>query len=384
MSLFKVGALKDSVSGMLQGLNLDNVTNVDKAIERACRIMATKVDIPESTTKEAVTLYDGVYDYIAPTDIFGSSLTDFRPQGLSRSMNDFVYKQPIELFDRTKALLPNGYALTFEYDKGVPIMRVASPKPMARVNLDPMSVITGWTEGGSASGLTKDETVYYESPSSLRFTLTGDSVGTLSKDINQIDISAYEDVAVGFLAIRTPSIDDLTNLSLRVGSDDSNYDEVTAAEGFLGAFSVDDWLLVAFDMSTSVSTGTPDWSAIDYIQVRVAHTDTIVNFYVGGLWLSLPSPCEVVYKTPAIFKNDGALSKTITDDDDEIILNDAAYILYEHEVAISIAKQSSGGDVDAVAKGYKDDLKNDLYPNYKADNPSGEVRQIGSYYEEDL
>lgn len=37
------------------------------------------------------------------------------------------------------------------------------------------------------------------------------------------------------------------------------------------------------------------------------------------------------------------MAKTITDDTDEIVLNDAAYNLYEHECAVTIAEQASGG-----------------------------------------
>ena len=380
--MYTVGDLKDGLAGLLEGLTLDNVTGLDKALERAVRVMSHKIDAPEASDVQAITLYSGVYDYEAPDDIFGGAVNDFRPQGISRSQLDYVYRKDISLFDRTKAVLPNGYMLTFEYDKGTPIVRIASPKPTPRAFLDTMATDTDWTAAGSASGLTEDETVYYTSPSSLRFTLTGASTGTLTKAINSINISKYEDVCVGFLAIRTPSIDDLTSISLKVGSSASAYDEVTATEGFLGAWVVNDWLLVAFDFSGATSTGTPDWENIDYIQVSVAHTATITNFYVGGLWLSLPSPSELLYKTPAIFKSSGSLSKTITNDDDEIILNDSAYVLYEYECAIQIAEQSSGGEVDQAANGYKLKLRDELYPAYLADNPSGEIKVVGNYYDD--
>lgn len=377
-----IGQLKDGLSGLLQGITLDNVIGLHKALERTVRILSTKVDIPEASAVHPITIYSGVYDYASPSDIFGGSINDFRPQGESRSSIDYVYKQPVELFDRTKTLLPNGYALCFEWDKGTPIVRVTSPKPTPRAWLDTMGSTTDWTAVGTGSGLTVDETVYYNSPAALRFTLTGSGTGTLTKTINRLDISDYENVCVGFLAIRTPSIANLTSISLKVGSDSSNYDEITATQGFLGAWTVNDWLLVAFDFSGATSTGTPDWDNIDYVQISVAHTGTITNFYVGGLWLSLPSPCELHYKTPAIFLRSGALSKTITDDDDEIILNDAAYVLYEYECAVTIAEQSSGGNLDGVALGYKNKLKNELYPNYEADNPSGELKEIGNYYDD--
>lgn len=377
--MFKVGQLKDGIAGLLQGLDLDNVTGLYKAFERGARVLVTKADIPDASQKEAITLYSGVYDYEAPTLIFGGALTDFRPQGVSRTQLDYVYREPVELFDRTKHILPNGYKLTFENNKGTGIVRVASPKPATRAILDSMSEDTDWVAAGSASGLAEDETVYYDSPSSLRFNLAGASTGTLTKTITAQDLDKYEDNAVGFLAIRTPSASNLTSIAVRVGSDSSNYDQVSTTEGFLGAWTANEWLLVAFDFSGATSTGTPDWDAIDYIQVRVTHAATMTNFRVGGFWLSLPSPHEIHYQTAAIFLRSGALAKTITDDNDEIILNDAAYLLYEYECAVIIAEQSSGGNLDGVALGYKNKLKNELYPQYYANNPSGQVRVIGNW-----
>lgn len=374
-----VAQLKDSLSGLLQGMNINNVIGLYQALERSVRVMSHKIDIPEASDVFPITLYDGVYDYLAPTAIFGGAVNDFRPQGESRSAIDYVYRQDIELFDRTKALLPNGFALTFEHDKGTPIVRVASPKKTPKAFLDTMADNAGWVAASTAGSIVEDETVYYSSPSSLRFTLTGSGTGTMTKTLNSISIAKYEDRCVGFLAIRTSSIANLTSISLKVGSDSSNYDSITVTTGFLSAFKLNDWSLIAFDFSGSTSTGTPDWTAIDYVQISVAHTGAIQNFYIGGLWLSLPYPCELHYKTSAVFLSGGALSNSITADEDEIILNDSAYVIYEYECAVMIAEQSSGGNLSVVSLGYKEKLKNELYPAYLADNPSGELKIIGNY-----
>lgn len=376
--MFTVGNLKDSVSKLVQGLSVDNIGN--KTLERAARILLQKADVPEASDKEAVTIYDGVYDYPISANIFGGALVDFRPQGNSRTEIDYAYKQPIELFDRTKHTLPNGYAIAFEYNNGSVIARIASPKPKGRAILDAMNATTGWTAGGSASSLTLDETVYYDYPASLRATLTGSSTGTLTKSITAQDLDTYEDVGVAFLAFRTPSIANLTSIALRIGSSATAYDEVTKTSGFLGAWTINEWTLVAFDMSASTSTGTPDWNAIDYVQVRFAHTGAITNIRVGGLWISLPSPHEMLYQTAAIFLRSGSISKTITDDNDEIVLSDSAYLLYEYECAIMLAEEAAGGNEGGVAEAYKKKLRDELYPMYRADNPSEELRTIGSYY----
>jgi hypothetical protein len=382
-----VGNLKDSVAGLLQGVNLDNITGLNSALERAARNLVQQADIPEASGRQEITLYDGVYNYLTPTTIFGTALVDIRPQGVSRTTLDIPQKRPVVRFDSTKNIVPSGYEVAFEYKNGVGIMRIAQTKARGRTVLDTMKEDTGWVASGSASTPVEDATVFYESPASLRFTLTGSSTGIITKTLTSaVDLASYEDVAVGFLAIRTPSVANLTSITVRLGSDASNYVEITETDGFLGAWTADGWLLVAFDFSTATSTGTPDWTALDYLQVRIAHTGTITNFRVGGFWLSLPSPHEVLFQSSAIFLASGAsASASIVDDNDSILLNDAAYLLYEYECAVAISEQSNGGQPGKVSEAYKAKLHgsgNDigLYSHYRADNPSAELRTIDNWY----
>ncbi len=385
--MYTVGNVKDSIAGLLSGTDLDKVTNLNGALERAARKLVQKADIPEATEVTALTLYDNVFDYLAPTKIFGGALIDLYPQGVDRTYSEDSTKLPIQLFDRSKHYLPSGNKVTFKWDKGVPIVSVSSSRPDASVTIDPMNNDDDWTVGGSLSGLAEDATVFYESPKSLRFLLTGSDTGTLTKTLSSaLNLSTYEDVAVGFLAIRIPdgaTASNLTSVAVRLGSSASAYDEVSNTEGFLGSFVAGKWLLVALDFSTATPTGTPDWTALDYLQVRIAHTGTFTNFRVGGFFLSLPSPHEMLYQTPALFLNDGALSLTITDNDDQIILNDSAYILYEHEAALTIAIQNKqkeqAKEMRAILYGGEGDIG--LYAQYRADNPSQELRTIGRYYD---
>lgn len=384
-----VGNLKDSVSGLLQGATLDNITNLKGALERAARTVIQRVDVPEASGKQSIVLYDKVFDYPAPSTIFGGALVDIRPQGVSRNTWDYVYKKPVELFDRTKHTLPNGYMVTFESNNVTPIMRISQVKAKARAIIDQMNAITGWTASGSASTPVLDETVFYEDPASLRFTLTGSSTGILTKNLtNALSISSYEDVGVIFLALRVPSATALTSIEVRLGSDASNYNNVTETEGFLGAWTANEWLLVAFDLSGASQTGTPNFSAIDYIQIRFTHTSTMTNVRVGGVFICLPSPHDILFQSAAIFNVNGVLSNSITSDEDIINLNDAAYTLYEHESALTVAIQSGGkfgqgvvGMLDEILNGKSNDIG--LYARYRADNPSEELRSVGSYYNED-
>lgn len=382
-----VSQLKDGVAGLLEGTTVNNITNIYRVLERASAVTLQKADIPEASGQSTYMFYNGVFDYPAPPTIFGGALIDIQPQGVTRTPTDYVYKQPIELFDRTKCFLPNGVAVTFEHYLGQGIMRIAQVRAPLKVELDPMNATSGWVAGGTASGLTVDSTVYYQSPGSLRFNVaTG--VGTLTKAINQVDIADYEGVGVVFLAIDTQSAANLSSVSVKIGSSPTAYTTVSATEGFLGAWVTNEWLLVALDLAAGVNTGTPDFSAIDYTQISITAASALTNFRTGGLFISLPTPYTVLYQSDAIFLVDGQLSQTIDSDDDEIILSDAAYLLYEHECALACAMQIGSplmvpkiDRINLLLDGDGTDRNLGLYKQYRADNPSEQIRQIGSWYD---
>lgn len=390
MALKTVSELKDSIAGLLSGVDLNNVDNVNGAIERAVRKLVQRAAVPEASATQNLNLYSGVFNYPCDDKIFGTAINDIKPQGNTRSVTNYVYKKPPADFDRTKGFNWNGTQASFGYVNGDPIIQISSVLTQQKINIDPMNETTGWTAAGSASGLARDTAVYYESPASLRFILTGSSTGTLTKTLTStLDMTSYEDVGVAFLALRIPdgaTASNLTSLTLKLGSDSGNYNDVSDTEGFLGAWVAGEWLLVAFDFAGASQTGTPNWAAIDYVQISFAHTGTFTNIRVGGLWIALPTPVQILYQTAAVFKaGTAATSETITDSDDSIILSNPAYTLLEYEGAISVLQQTGASEDSQVMQGFKKDLNGDgsdvgLYARFRGDNPSQQLRTIGNWY----
>lgn len=388
MALHTVGELKAGVQGLLQNITLSKVVNLNGALERAARTVVQQADVPEASGMQPITLYDGVNYYLAPDIIFGGAVNLIRRQGEASSPLDYNYKVPVDTFTRTKQFLPNGYMLDVEYKNGTAMLGISSPVPNPRIIIDTMSSTDGWTAGGSASSLVEDATVYYQQPASLRMTLTGSSTGTLTKTLTSpLDLTAYEGVGVVFLAIYTPSATDFTSAVVRLGSSSSDYFTTsTETAGFLGAWTANDWTLIALDLAGAVETGTVDIENVDYVQVRLAHSATLTNFRVGYLWTALPSPNEILFQSSAIFRTSaGVQTQTITGDGDTVILNDAAYTLLEYEAALNVAMQQ-GGDLSSgqvqMFRGILYGSANDqgMYSLFRADNPSQELRTVGSWY----
>lgn len=394
-----ISNLRDSVAAMLSGIDLNNVDDLNGAFERAARILVQKAKIPETQGVQNIMLYSGVYDYPIDSRIFGTNIIDIRPQGVTRNLSNFVFKKYGDDFDRQKKFQRLGTMATFDYLNGTPVIRITTFITSPQIIIDSMSATTGWTAAGSASGLTQDTAVFYQTPASLRFTLTGASTGTLTKTLtNALNLASYQGVGVAFLAIRIPdgsTSTDITSLALKLGSSSTNYNSVTSTTGFTGAWVVGNWLLVAFDFSTASTTGTPNWSAINYGQVSITTLTTQVNFRVGGLFICQPSANQILYGSAGFFRVGSVVSKTITAVTDEIILNDSAYTLYQNECALAVLQQTSGGAGDSMTSQIESILNGTrarngmvvqlgLYDLYRADNPSESLKVIGNYYEDDI
>lgn len=382
--LHTVRELKDSVGRQLGNLPIDKIEGVEETLEKAAAAVLLNAGIQEATAAEPLTLYDGVTDYPIDQSIFGTSIVDLRPRGNSRTRLDKPSKVGPQRFDLDKRYKSLQAKVTVEYSNGAPIARISSSAPSARNVLDTMASTTGWTAAGTASSLALDDADFYDDPASLRFALAGSGAGTLTKAIASRNISQFEDLGVAFLAVEIPDTTKLTSITLKVGSSSANYNNVTATAGILGAWASGDWLLVPFDFSAAGQTGTPNWSAIAYAQVTVNHTGAMTNFRVGSLFMSRPSPHELLYQTAAIWKAVGSdPAQRIVGDSDEILLSEAAYLLLEDEAALQMAKDQ-GGD---IAEPKVDTLQRKLYGQgndpgsyrkYRAQNPSERLKRVSS------
>lgn len=397
MSFYSISQLKESVSSILSGIDLNNVSDLYGAFEAADRTLVQQADIPEASGIQNITLYAGVIDYPCDTKIFGTAINDIRPQGVSRWPGDFVFKMFADDFDRNKIWgLQNSTMATFQYNKGTPLIRIVSTYVRQEIILDPMTALNNWTAGGGASGLALDSTVFYQAPASLRFNLGASaSPGYISETLqSSLDLNGYQGVGVIFLAVEVPDGDAITSFTVRIGTDSSNYYEVTNTEGFLGAFPSGEWFLVDFDLAGATTVGSPNISNINYLDVITNYNGTAQNnVRMGGLWISLPNLFQILFQSPAIFlSTQGTVSSTITGVDDQIILNEAAYNIYLYECAEEVLRRTGGALADSRMGDLHDKLHGrrarngttvepGLYDIYRGDNPSQELRTAGNWYQ---
>lgn len=390
MAFKQVSTLKDNVAGILSGLNINTVADLDATLERGFANMLTRCYVPEASGIQNINLFSGVINYPIDPNIYEADLVDIRPQGNERPIWDFTVKTNQSNFDRTKGYFRSGTRAAFQYENGTPIIRIVAQDTTPQVILSTMNSTTGWTAGGTASSLSLNQASGWIGQTSLKCNVTTGTGTITNSTLTSADLTSYEGIGTAFLAVYIPSTTNLTSITLKLGSDASNYYSVTSTAGFTGAWTPNNWLLVPFDFSTASTTGTPDWSDVTYAQVSIIASGTETNFGLGYLFIAQPCPHQILYQSAAIFLASGTTTptQTITADTDEIILNTSPYNIYVYEAALAVLENTSGGAGDAMYARIQQRLGVDnlgnvvggLYKPYMADNPSEQIRQFNTYY----
>lgn len=133
--------------------------------------------------------------------------------------------------------------------------------------VDACDVITGWSASADASAVSLDTSSYKEGTASLKMGKSGSTVANISysKAVTSLDFTSKQ--LFGWIYVTTIAelISTGTAISVRYGSDASNYYQKDYAIGDLAA----GWNIVSFTSATATSTtGIPVITAMDYLYIQ--------------------------------------------------------------------------------------------------------------------
>lgn len=140
---------------------------------------------------------------------------------------------------------------------------------------DNTAIQAEWIESGDGANPTVDTADFMEASNSgvFSWTFSGGTAAWAATPTSR-DVSEFTGVTSGtptkgvlMCWLKTSDFDDITSFKARVGSDSSNYAEVTFT-----LVDDTDWQYLKADLKSATIVGTPNWEAADYIQVRVAET----------------------------------------------------------------------------------------------------------------
>jgi hypothetical protein len=368
---------KNAVNEGVHG-KITSVIDIRAFLNRAVERVNGKLDLKSTirTASLAPGIYGKQYTYPAPADLKGDSILDIKRQ-ISRT--EEFNQTTSEQFDRTKDTYKSSLAVT-ETD-GVSYLNIATELNTDETVISDCEDVSEWTASADATNITLDENRYVNGRASIKYDLnSGATTAVITGALTtSIDISEYKNNEI-FVWQYIPLTTALTSFTLKWGSSASDYYSATVTTTHEGlAFKVG-WNLLRFTWPTT-DTGTPDDTAIDYIQLTINKTalmatsnDWRTDFIVArkGDIHDIVYYSEYYWKTAA-----GVYIPKSTADTDILVAGNEEFELYVSS-ACDLAGQPVRLEVlerQENEKGFRDKVV-----EYSESNPSEKKLVMTSYH----
>lgn len=335
-------------------------------------------------------IYDHVYNYSIEDDCEVDAILDIRPVG-PRSTMDSLRGSFSQEFDIKK---PEN-AFTVEYINGAKTLRlnkVLNPSTVLSTCNDTTSdgVVTA---SGDVTDLDSDPLDFISGSGAISFNLSGATgQGILEFALPAaIDLTDLENLGAVFHWLKFPLASALTSVRIRVGSSSANYKEVTVTAAHDRAWESDAWMLLRYLMANATTTGTPDFGAIDYVQIAINYTSGTARngVKIDNIMAALGEAYEVVYYSNRLFTDStGTTWKEIPTLDTDLIRLDGptANNAFLYEFMLTLQQELKGKNMAADFAFFKKQLGTGegddgaLYDQLKRKNPDQRIIRSIDYY----
>lgn len=177
-----------------------------------------------------------------------------------------------------------------------------------------------WIGASAISTVTTDNYEGFGLPTSTSFVFNG-TTGTLTNDGNTystfcpVDLRSYNNRSNLYFDINFGSVTNLTSLTLKWGTDSSNYYQATATTDYLGNAFTTGWIRIKIPWSSPTQVGTPTDQTTNYLQLTVTCSGStnlgivrVQNFFVSeNVPLTL-----TYYSTSMVQTSSGTLSQVFS------------------------------------------------------------------------
>lgn len=392
---YSVDNIFTSALQTFSGVTRNNFNSPNQLVFKALEEVRNEVDILESKRVVPLlpALYGGEVLYPLPPDV--DFITDITPYDQSESN--------IGLGNKRTDLTSHFY---IDYVNGIKLLRVKDGLPFFRQ--DPPLVLNQMDDlvgngtvivSSDATNLDLNTIFYLQGKASLDFDIIASS-GHASLEVNNftaVDIENYSRDAIFNVGIFFPEelVDNVTNIVLKIGSDNSNYFEMTVSKTAYDSAFIEGFNVLRFEKRNATENGTVDEQNISYLEVRINHTlpnsTEVKGVKIDVVSIHKGQGYKLEYYSDWFFRNPSnnarlrmpssvGLSDIV--EVDRTVFN---LIVKELEKIMDMAlRGQQGGAVWQQANrtlyGVYGDFKNlGLYEKYKRDHPS-EKRVVSTSY----
>lgn len=290
-------------------------------LNKANEYVATGYKMPTTERLSDLLLFTGVNEYALPSDFAGiiepqKPYGNWNPNFNHQSTREFMHWP----YGRTTSL-------RFDRDSQYLVINEPSGDTIQLQDFESLTDNGAWSISGDGSNLALDTQIFTQGNASLRFTVTG-SGGTTTLACTgmtyPLDITDFLTQAWIFIDLQCPSTNTsaITSIQIRIGSDASNYYQMSATTRYRGDTIVGGWGLIGFDLAAKTTTGTPDYTNIDYIQIVITNGTSGTNgtYRLDNLFLAKAMYFQLPYYSRFNIKdNDGTYKAEIETTDDTVL-----------------------------------------------------------------
>lgn len=356
IGLLNISQIASELEGMLHGTTLNSVTNIEGCYNRAARRIMEDVDPQE--TKIVSTfgkVYDGVWDYPFATDVKGNKLIDLYPQANRNLSDNFtqVYNKTFDLYKNFN-LVPD---FTPRYAGAVRTLRISANNLNTGISIDPANAYNDdgqWTAVQNVSNIgTNNQLTTDGGSGSVQFDInqTGvpASVAVIENDtLASVDLTNHFNNADEFFSFYIPTASGITSIEYRFGNDNANY----YSSGALTTDMLDNtfsngWNTIKKVWSEFSTVGSPDYTDITYVQIRIIYNGTLqTQVLLNQFWSRLGVIFTQEYYSKYLFRDSvtNAFKAETDSEDDFVNLDIDGLNLFVFATLGEIAQQVQGSD----------------------------------------
>jgi hypothetical protein len=387
----------------VSALNSAGDTGTDTNVERDLFNTAVRIALSDvgwrglqRETSLVPMLADKQWEYALPNDVLGDQIIDLRPQATDcRGWFEEYHLVPPTEFDRRKTYEKGIYTII---DRDLTrSLRIAADVEDLTQRVSTMED-TNWrtfdSDGVNDSDVKVDSSDYLEGNGSIRFqTDTTDStdtaVGVQNGAVTAFDISRYLGRGHAFADARLTVADTgIHQITLRLGSDSSNYYQVSDSnQADCSAFQAG-WNKIRFNFDAKTTTGTPADTAIDYAALFWSRDTTTTSLLhlndtdwgFDNLVLKRGKPYRISYVSRFPWQDTGDGSQLLENSADD----SDALMVQNDELELIMAKASELASQylrDVEDAGYFANQYERLKSSYLMKNPSKADVLTSSYHD---
>lgn len=385
---YTIAELKNDLEANLHGTTLNKLPgDFNDVAWEAARTLLSKLDPKETQRKAPITnaIFNDIYAYPLPADIKGDKFISILPQtnvDLHDNLSQ-VYGEHFELF---KGQLEGIAHVDYFNANKVLKLSISGGKAGKTINsVDGISDNGTWAVSSDASNLVEDTLNKYSGRASLRFDLDASGAATTgvltNSTMTAVDGEDEEDVGSLFMPVYFSVADNITSIQLKWGSSSVNHWKTTVMGTSEGLAFQDGWNLLKFDWQGATETGTPDSSAINYVEVTINYDGTATpNCRIDNIVLRLGEIYDIKYYSKYLFRNNsGIWINKPTADTDIVNLDEDSYNILLFILSYLVTQKIQGEDGVFDRNFFETELEKAI-KGYKRNYRSEAIKPQSNYY----